>query len=156
MLHKLKGGNNLKYLIVVDMQNDFITGALGSREAQAIVSNVVAKIEKYRQATYGWMLSDELPIDTYSDQHVYKHTFGYCGWSHILDRLSLNTSQDTIEIVGLCTDICVISNALLIRATFPDISIIVDASCCAGTSIEAHKSAINVMRSCQIDVINEV
>ena len=137
MLHKLKGGNNLKYLIVVDMQNDFITGALGSREAQAIVSNVVAKIEKYRQAkccdnepidiifthdthkedylntlegkllpiehcikdTYGWMLSDELPIDTYSDQHVYKHTFGYCGWSHILDRLSLDTSQDRKSVV---------------------------------------------------------
>lgn len=172
----------LKYLIVVDMQNDFIDGALGSDAARAIVSNVVNKIEEYRQYenskiifthdthmddyldtlegqklpishcikdTPGWYLSDELPIDPGKDSHVYKNSFGWLGWSKILRPIR----GDTIEVVGLCTNICVVSNALILRASFPDVQIIVDASCCAGTSSEAHSAALSVMRSCQIDVI---
>lgn len=181
---KVKGGINLKFLVIVDMQNDFIDGSLGSDAAQAIVPKVVDKIKKYRQYndlqvifthdthhddyldtlegkklpvkhciedTPGWSLSDELPIDLHNDIHVYKPTFGWLGWSDILRAIP----GDTIEVVGLCTDICVVSNVLILRASFPDVEIIVDSNCCAGTSESAHYAALEVMKSCQIDVIGD-
>ena len=83
---------------------------------------------------------------------VEKYTFGYTDWKQ---RLPEESEIDSIEVVGLCTDICVVSNALILRALYPGTPITVDASCCAGTSKDAHNAALTVMRSCQIDIINE-
>ena len=172
-----------KILIVIDMQNDFISGSLGSKEAQAIVSNVKQKIKEYEydgdeiiftrdthtsqylqtlegsylpvkhciEGTPGWLICDELnngvgyPV-------INKYTFGFDGWIH---HDFEERGFDEIEIVGLCTDICVVSNALMLRALFPNLRIRVDAACCAGTSVEAHNAALTVMKSCQIEVHNE-
>ena len=170
-----------KTLIVVDMQNDFVTGALGTKEAQAIVSNVKNKIEEYRKnnadiiftqdthgndylntmegrklpvkhclmGTDGWQIIPELHIlDDYREAIIQKDTFGYEDWGHII-----NPKTESIELVGLCTDICVISNAMIIKAAFPDIPIIVDAKCCAGVTPQSHENALNAMQMCHIDVI---
>ena len=165
-----------KTLIVVDMQNDFIDGALGTKEAQAIVPNVKKKIEEYEARgdeiiftrdthsknylrtnegkhlpiehciynTYGWHISDKLG---YGYEVINKPTFGYNGWSEYY--------FEEIELVGLCTDICVVSNALILKAIFPESDITVDASCCAGVTPEKHAAALEVMKSCQIKVIGE-
>ena len=166
-----------KTLIVIDMQNDFIDGALGTEEAQAIVPNVKKKIEEYKArgdeiiftrdthnynyldtkegkylpvehcivGTDGWQIADGLEVD--GCQYINKPTFGWKHWYR-------NIFED-VEIVGLCTDICVVSNALVIKAIFPEINITVDASCCAGVTPEKHKAALEVMKSCQINVIGE-
>lgn len=170
----------MRTLIVVDVQNDFVTGSLGTPEAQAIIPNVRKKIAEYRErkdkiiftqdthdsnyletsegkylpvphcigGTDGWKIVDELSND--EDIIVYKSTFGNLYWSKFVSQW-----DDTIEIIGLCTDICVISNALILKAMFPNSKIIVDASCCAGVTPETHKSAIEVMKMCQIDIIGE-
>lgn len=166
-------------LIVVDMQNDFIDGSLGTKEAQAIVPNVAKKIKEYRKAgkqviftrdthpenyletyegrhlpvvhcvkyTYGQQISDKLEFDIDNDILIDKPTFGWTHWNDF--------NFESVEICGLCSDICVISNALLIRADYPEIDITVDASCCAGVAPEKHKAAMEVMKSCQIEVIGE-
>lgn len=167
-----------KVLIVIDMQNDFINGSLGSREAEAIVPAVVKKIKEWEdevvvtmdthttdymktleghylpvshciEGTEGWEINEEvlsaLPINYMSFE---KPTFG----SIELARWLVNTKE--FHIIGLCTDICVVSNALLLRAYNPNAKIICDASCCAGTTVEKHKAALEVMKSCQIEVIN--
>ena len=168
----------MKTLIVIDMQNDFIDGALGTPEAQAIVPNVKKKIEEYDARedaiiftrdthfdsylstnegknlpvkhcivdTHGWKIADglEVPCARYID----KPTFGWTGWG----RLEFEDG-DEIEIVGLVADICVISNALILKALFPECKIIVDSKCTAGTTNENYQSALNIMRSCQIEVI---
>lgn len=166
-------------LIVIDMQNDFIDGSLGTKEAVAIVPNVAKKIKEYRDAgkqviftrdthfpnyldtyegkhlpvthcvrnTIGWQISDKLDFDVDHDVLIDKITFGWLNWNDF--------GFDSVEICGLCTDICVVSNALIIRANYPDIDITVDASCCAGVTPEQHKAALEVMKSCQIEVINE-
>lgn len=166
-----------KTLIVVDMQNDFIDGVLGTKEAQAIVPNVKKKIEDYyargdeiiftrdtHQANYletnegkhlpiehciegtkGWQIAEglEVPNCTYID----KPNFGWAFWrTHDFEE---------VELVGLCTDICVVSNAIILKATFPEIEIYLDASCCAGVTPETHKSALETMKMCQINVIGE-
>ena len=167
-----------KTLIVIDMQNDFIDGALGTKEAQAIVPNVKKKIieckkngdtiiftrdthfknylhtnegkhlpvEHCIRHTYGWQISDEIGSGAGCDV-IDKTTFGYDGWN--------NYEFEDIEIVGLCTDICVVSNALILKAQFPDANITVDASCCAGVTPESHKAALTTMKMCQINVIGE-
>lgn len=170
-----------KTLIVIDMQNDFIDGALGTKEAQAIVSNVKKKIEEYKargdeiiftrdthsknyletnegkylpvehciKGTYGWLISDELDNGV-GYPVIDKYTFGFGGWVHYdFDML------DEVEVIGLCTDICVVSNALILKALFPEIDITVDASCCAGVTPESHKAALTTMKMCQINVIGE-
>lgn len=166
-------------LIVVDMQNDFIDGTLGTKEAQMIVPNVAKKIKEYKKAgkqviftrdthpenyletyegkhlpvihcvknTPGWQISDTLDFDIENDILIDKPTFGWLNWNHF--------ELGSVEICGLCTDICVVSNALIIRATYPKIDITVDASCCAGVTPDKHKAAIEVMKSCQIEVIGE-
>ena len=170
-------------LIVVDMQHDFVDGSLGTPEAQAIVSKVDYRIKSgnfddvyYTFDTHynnydetlegqklpvkhcqfrslGWSLATEnLPID--ADHAIEKETFGFITWERVFPIADLLDIK-SITIVGLCTDICVISNALILRAIFPNTQIICDASCCAGTTPEAHKAALTVMKSCQIDVINE-
>ena len=169
-------------LIVIDMQNDFISGSLGTKEAQAIVPNVKKKIEEYKtrgdriiftrdthygnylhtnegkhlpvehciKNTDGWNISNEL--DTKDCGIIDKDTFGYIVWDL---HLAHEDVDDEIEIVGLCTDICVVSNALIIKATLPEIKITVDASCCAGVTPESHKAALTTMKMCQINVIGE-
>ena len=164
-------------LIVVDMQKDFIDGTLGTPEAQAIVANVKAKIEACRAAgdeviftrdthgedyldthegknlpvvhcvkgTPGWQISDLLDVG--SSLCIDKPNFGWTRWNEL--------ELDQVELVGLCTDICVVSNALIIRAAFPDADITVDASCCAGVTPASHLAALEVMKMCQIKVINE-
>ena len=173
-------------LIVVDMQNDFIDGTLGTKEAQAIVSNVAKKIKEYKDAgkqviftrdthpenyletyegkhlpvthcvknTIGWQISDKLDFDIENDILIDKPTFG-CTVSKV------NYEDGTIEVAyedrdGSVTDeICVVSNALIIRANYPEIDITVDASCCAGVTPDTHKAALATMKSCQIEVIGE-
>ncbi len=167
----------MKTLIVIDMQNDFITDALGTKEAVAILENVRAKIAEYRAAgdhviftrdthgedyldtpegkklpvthcvkgTRGWEIADGLYFE--GAQIIDKPSFGWTGWSEM--------SFDEIELIGLCTDICVVSNALILKATFPEAKISVDASCCAGVTPETHNAALSTMKMCQIDVIGE-
>lgn len=177
-----------KVLIVVDMQNDFITGALGSAEAQAIVPNVVKKVKNFEGEIFftrdthdsdyfdtlegtmlpvlhcvknsdGWQIIDEL---LYYIKHRYnvidKNTFGFENWKHYLaldEEEPYFSEEFEFELCGLCTDICVISNALALRMFYPDAKITVDASCCAGVTHEKHAAALEVMKSCQIEVINE-
>lgn len=185
----------MKTLIVVDVQNDFVTGALGTPEAQAIIPNVVEKIknwngyifvtqdthseEKYsstlegqllpvKHCVYssdGWQLNPEVAdaiCSIYDDldddneiEWISKHTFGSMELVEAMRRLSFNENVESIEIVGICTDICVVSNALLLRAAFPNMPITVDASCCAGVTPESHKAALTTMKMCQINVIGE-
>lgn len=166
-------------LIVVDMQNDFIDGTLGTKEAQAIVSNVAKKIKEYKDAgkqviftrdthsenyleiyegkhlpvthcvknTIGWQISDKLDFDIENDILIDKPTFGWLNWKDF--------GFESVEICGLCTDICVVSNALIIRANYPEIDITIDASCCAGVTPDTHKAALATMKMCQIEVIGE-
>lgn len=170
-----------RYLIVVDMQKDFVSGPLGSAEARAAVPLIEAKIKSgdYDDIffTFDTHFSDydntlegkKLPVKhcikgtdgwnsaldhTGFNAHntVEKYTFGFTGWA---SKLPCEENIESIEIVGVCTDICVVSNALIIKAQFPNTRISVDAACCAGTSPEAHKAALTVMKSCHIDVINE-
>ena len=173
----------MKTLILIDMQNDFIDGALGTLEAQAIVPKVKKKIEEYqknhdyifytRDTHYeNYLMSNEgkrLPImhcirnnhgleiadGLYDKRYINvdvidKETFGYSDWGiYALEEYG------PIELVGLCTDICVVSNALILKANFPETEITVDASCCAGTTPENHKAALQVMKCCQINVVGE-
>ena len=170
----------MKVLIIVDMQNDFITGALGNTEAQAIVPNVVEKVKRFEGDIYftrdthfddymdtlegkklpvphcinnteGWSIIKELKDYACNCKGIVdKFTFGYKDWR---DIFGLNEFE--FELCGVCTDICVISNALALRMFYPDVKITVDASCCAGTTPEKHKAALEVMKSCQIEVIND-
>lgn len=171
-----------KTLIVIDMQNDFIYGPLGTEEARAIVPNVKKKIEEYRDrganiiytldthdsesylhthegeylpvkhcdySSEGWKIAEGLDIVPFSQRtKLIKESFGFFQWRDRGIRIS-------IEIVGVCTDICVVSNALILRSMYPELDITVDASCCAGTTPEMHKAALAVMKSCHIDIINE-
>ena len=164
-----------KKLIVVDMQNDFIDMALGTREAVAIVPAVKAKIEQYRKngdeiiftrdthsenyletpegkqlpvthcvkGTKGWEIADGLYVD--GCKIIDKPNFGWPHWNE--EKL------EDVELIGLCTDICVVSNALIIKATFPEADVKVDKSCCAGVTPESHNAALTTMQMCQIDII---
>ena len=163
----------MKYLIVVDMQVDFITGSLGSKLAEAIVPNVVEKVKNFDgkviftrdthfadymntqegknlpvehciKDTDGWQICDELK--PYVNEVVDKITFGS------IDLPQMITDADEIELCGLCTDICVISNAMILKATFPEVKITVDSSCCAGVSVESHNNALDAMKAVQIEV----
>lgn len=183
----------VKILIVVDMQNDFIDGSLGTPEAQAIVPKVIDKIQNWDghiictqdthplgyidtaegkklpvehciEYTDGWRISQEI-IKALTTKEttamIRKSTFGSMElFVNLGSLIEASTLIDLIEIteiqlIGLCTDICVVSNALLAKAFFPEVPIIVDASCCAGTTPENHKAALQVMKCCQIDIINE-
>ena len=188
----------MKVLVVVDMQNDFIDGALGSTEAQAIVPNVVDKLQntnmrdtlvlftkdthydnyldtlegKYLpvvhciENTHGWSINKEISsivdktvsklvcsTDNIKKSRIYKNTFGSDNLRDFL--IEHKDSIEEIEFVGVCTDICVVSNVLMARQTMPNTKIVVDASCCAGVTPEKHLAALEVMKSCQIEVINE-
>jgi len=175
----------MKLLIVVDMQNDFIDGALGSPQAQAIVEKVKEKITSYAmvndgssilftrdthdedyldsqegqilkvphciEGTDGWQIKEGLVelVNVDSPGIIDKYSFGYYDWAtEPLDYFS------EIELVGLCTGICVVSNALILKAAFPETKITVDASCCACVSEESHQAALTTLSTCQVNVIN--
>ena len=182
----------MKVLVVVDMQNDFIDGSLGSKEAQAIVPNVKKKVEEavkngdliiYTRdthfieylstregkklpvehcitGTHGWRIPDELlpPGDYEQYAIVDKFTFGARDLPSIIrSRMVTHYGKildcEEIELVGLCTDICVVSNALLLKAYYYDwYEISVDATCCAGVTPESHEAALKTMEMCQINV----
>ena len=180
----------MKVLIVVDMQNDFITGSLGTKEAQAIVPNVKKKVneavkngdlivftrdthfENYLETregkklpvkhcvkdTVGWEIPAELmPPTDYDDVYILdKFTFGSAELPVNMITSGRIKNADEIELIGLCTDICVVSNALILKAAFWDTrEISVDATCCAGVTPESHKAALLTMKMCQINVIGE-
>ncbi|MBQ8086827.1 MAG: cysteine hydrolase [Clostridia bacterium] len=173
-----------KILIVIDMQNDFIDGALGTKEAEAIVPNVLVKIREYDGAntiatmdthgedylrtqegrnlpvthcvrgTEGWALRAEI-AEALSGAKIYeKPTFGSVALAEDLRALS-HREPIQLELVGLCTDICVVSNALLLKAAMPEVEITVDASCCAGVTPQSHLAALQTMRACQVHISNE-
>ena len=170
------------FLIVVDMQKDFVNGALGSKEAVAIVPAVVEKIEgfdgeifatfdthfeNYMQTaegknlpvphcikgTDGWQLDKAVAaaLEKKGYTAVEKLTFGSVDLPALIKKAAGEEDFD-IELIGLCTDICVVSNALLLKAAFPEVPIAVDAACCAGVTPGKHEAALETMRSCQINI----
>ena len=173
--------NNI--LVVVDMQNDFIDGALGTKEAVAIVPNVVAKLEAFDgkviftrdthfadymetqegknlpvkhciKDTDGWQICEALR--KYCQDDIFdKPTFGSRELGEYLIKVNGEEKIDSITFVGLCTDICVISNVMLTKAFLPEVPVVVDASCCAGVTPETHKNALEAMKVCQVKVENE-
>lgn len=176
----------MKYLIVVDMQKDFITGSLGTKEAQAILPDVVEKVRNYAGTVIftkdthtsdylntqegknlpvrhcimgedGWYLDEQLgAIEDEADWKVYnKPTFGSVELASDLKKENDKALIEEIELCGLCTDICVISNALLLKAFMPEVPIVVDAACCAGVTPESHRNALEAMKMCQIMIRND-
>ena len=172
----------MNILVVIDMQNDFIDGALGTPEAVAIVPKVMVKMMNFdglvlatrdthgedyleRQegkklpvvhcikGTHGWEIKDEIQQLLIS-QPIDKPTFGSEALGKVLKDLNNDVEPiDSITLVGLCTDICVISNAMLLKAFLPEVPIMVDASCCAGVTPESHERALEAMKACQIEII---
>ena len=167
-------------LIVVDMQNDFIDGALGTKEAVAIVPGVKEKIENFDgvvlftrdthetyyldtqegqklpvphciRDTEGWQIRSELDA-LRKTEPIDKETFGSTDLAGELVAMNEDNEIKSITFVGLCTDICVISNALLTKASLPEVPIIVDAKCCAGVTPESHENALKAMEACQIQI----
>jgi nicotinamidase-related amidase len=192
----------MKIVVVVDMQNDFITGPLGSPEAHAIVPKMVETLEGMQgydhlilftkdthqkdyletqegqnlpvehciEGTSGWSICK--PISSLVDHgkfllyhgakdivkgRFYKPTFGSIRLAEELQHICALPDTDIEEIIfmGVCTDICVVSNVLLAKAYCPEVKITVDASCCAGVTPERHLAALETMKSCQVNVINE-
>ena len=175
----------MKILVVVDAQNDFITGTLGSKEAQLAVPVIAAKIDEYMKNTdmvvftqdthydnymetdegkylpvihclensWGWQIDENIDMTA---PHIQKYTFGCYELPETLIRLaeSCDAEIEQIELCGFCTDICVISNALILKSVFAPmgIDIIVDAHACAGVTTEKHAAALEIMKSCQIIV----
>ena len=174
-------------LIVVDMQNDFVSGALGTPEAIEIVPDVVGRVvdginrgeeilftrdthgpdyldtqEGNRlpvphciRGTEGWEIIPQLQPDTVGRTVIDKPTFGSRELGEELVRLNAVEPVKTITLIGVCTDICVLSNALLAKAFLPEAAIVVEAGCCAGVTPEAHRTALKAMEACQITVIGE-
>ena len=173
-----------KILIVVDMQNDFIDGSLGTKEAESIVDHVVEEINKdyslviatrdthpenYLETnegkhlpvkhciknSEGWQIRSEVfeAIEAKEYLVIDKPTFGSEKLVEILKKINEEEEIETITLVGLCTDICVVSNALLLKASMPEVKIAVDAACCAGVTPEKHRAALETMASCQIDIL---
>ena len=174
-----------KYLIVIDMQNDFVDGALGTPEAQAIADAVVEEAKSFDgtvaftldthgedylssqeganlpvlhciKGTPGWQLIPAL--DSVAHERTArifeKPTFGSTDLAAWLQAENATNPIESIELVGVCTDICVVSNALLIKAVLPEVPLVVDAALCAGVTPAAHEAALATMCSCQVQVLN--
>ena len=180
----------MKSLVVVDMQNDFIDGSLGTAEAKAIVENVVQKINGFDgliavtqdthpanylktqeghllpvehciEGTDGWKLNPAVydAIDKRHDsgtpvESFFKPTFGSVRLSEWLANKDCGDPVEEVVLIGLCTDICVVSNALLVKAVLPEAKVTVDAACCAGVTPESHAAALKTMQMCQVNVEN--
>lgn len=174
-----------KYLIVIDMQNDFVDGALGTPEAQAIADAVVEEAKSFDgtvaftldthgenylssqeganlpvphciKGTPGWQLIPALDSVAHErNARIFeKPTFGSTDLAAWLQAENATNPIESIELVGVCTDICVVSNALLIKAVLPEVPLVVDAALCAGVTPAAHEAALATMRSCQVQVLN--
>ena len=171
-----------KILIVVDMQNDFIDGALGTKEAEQIVEPVMHKIKEYNtgniyatrdthgtdylstqegknlpvehcmKGTKGWEIRAEIAELLDGAVIVDKPSFGSLELAELLYEENKKEELE-IELIGLCTDICVVSNAILLKAKMPEVKIFVDASCCAGVTPESHAAALETMKMCQINIL---
>lgn len=169
-----------KVLVVVDMQKDFIDGVLGTKEAEAIVENVAAKIKSFEgeivftrdthfdnyaetqegrklpvphciKGTAGWQIDTRIENFRTDEMKVFdKLTFGSV---ELAQYLAEEKKIESIELVGLCTDICVISNAMLIKAFMPEMTVMVDEKCCAGVTPESHQNALEAMKMCQIEIV---
>lgn len=179
-----------KVLVIVDVQNDFISGALENDLTKAVLPKIVKKLKRYGETYSSIFLTRDIHYENYLEtlegkklpiEHcmadtkgkdivkdvwdvlkglrekgkfvriIDKHTFAS---SHLVDYLSAICGvNDEIEIIGVCTDICVVSNAICLRAALPNTEIKIDANCCAGTNMKAHNAALRTMSSCQIDII---
>lgn len=168
-----------RILFVIDFQNDFVTGTLGTKEAQQLIPNISNKVSTYKAAhdkiyftrdthyqetyadsqegrnlpvlhcikgTWGWEIAEG--INTDGCDMIEKETFGIKNISDYIDA-----SVDAVEFVGVCTDICVVSNALILKAQRPELKISVDASCCAGTTVQRHLAALDVLTSNQVEIL---
>ncbi len=170
----------MKVLCVIDMQNDFIDGALGTNEAVAIVPAVKEKIELYKKngdtvvftrdthtedymdtlegknlpvphcikGSHGWEISSALNVT--DSKVIDKPTFGS---TELVKYVSSLQNVEEIELIGLCTDICVISNALLLKAEFTEVPVKIDSRCCAGVTLQSHNNALSAMKMCQIEIL---
>lgn len=174
----------MEILVVVDMQNDFVSGSLGTKEAVEIVPRVVARVEEgiHRNETVlftrdthetgyletqegkrlpmphciretaGWQIIDQLRAYTARTQPIDKPTFGSVDLCSALQIVNQQMPIEKVTLIGLCTDICVISNALMVKAFLPEAEVVVDAACCAGVTPESHRNALEAMKMCQITV----
>ncbi len=173
-------------LVVVDVQNDFVSGSLGSAEARAMLPRLMERVRRHEgpllftrdthyndylatregrllpvvhceESTWGWQIDPELAaLRRERGARVFdKETFGSTALGAALAEMAAKKELDAVEFAGLCTDICVVSNALLARSFAPQLEVRVDASCCAGTSPAAHRAALDVMASCQVIVAND-
>lgn len=168
-----------KYLIVVDVQKDFVDGALGTPEARAIIPRVKEKIAKAKADGVEIIFTRDTHYDDYMDTNEGRHLpIEHCvalsdGWQlfegldakdgEILNKATFGSLRWEdyifyqpdleIELIGLCTDICVVSNALILKAMFPEAKIIVDSSACAGVTPETHEAALTTMKMCQVEVV---
>lgn len=171
-----------KILVVVDIQNDFVDGALGTPEAESIIDNACEKIKNFEgdiyvtldthfenymetsegknlpvphciKGTKGWELNEKVQyaLNLKEYKKVEKNTFGSVDLPKLFST-KYGTEPLSIELIGLCTDICVVSNALILKANFPESEIFVDSLCCAGVTNDKHLAALETMRSCQINV----
>lgn len=174
----------MKVLVVVDMQNDFVDGALGTKEACAIVPDVVKMIEEFDgkivatrdthmenymdsqegknlpvihcvKGTEGWRINSEIQkaLDEKQAVVIDKPTFGSVELGEYVRKLDREEPVEEILLIGVCTDICVISNALLLKAYLPEVPVKVAASCCAGVTPEQHAQALEAMKPCQIEIV---
>lgn len=172
-----------KLLVVIDMQNDFVDGALGSKEARAIVSMVKEKVEAYRRCGERILFTRDTHKEDYLDTqegrrlpivHCVAGTKGHAiieelntqGYE-IMDKPTFGSFQlgerieefvqeiDEIELCGLCSDICVVSNALILKTRFPEMLITVSAKCCAGVTPQSHLAALTTMKMCQVNVTDD-
>ena len=174
-------------LIVVDMQNDFVSGALGTKEAVEIVPYVVGRVvdgvnrgetilftrdtheEAYMETqegrnlpvphcirgSEGWEIIPQLTEYTQGRLVIDKPTFGSAVLGELLTKMDQENAIEKITLIGLCTDICVISNAMLTKAFLPEVEIVIDAACCAGVTPASHQNALEAMKVCQIKVEND-
>lgn len=175
-------GGNMKVLVVIDMQKDFVDGTLGTKEAEKIVPEAVKKIKEFKgtvlstrdthrssylktqegknlpvphciEGSEGWEIVPEI-AELLKKEPINKPSFGSVELAETLRTMNEKEEIEDITLIGLCTDICVISNAMIIKAFLPETPIIVDASCCAGVTPASHKQALEAMKICQIKVIS--
>ena len=172
-----------RILSVIDMQKDFIDGALGTKEAEAIVQPVIDKIAAVPKAnvyatqdthpdnyldtqeganlpvphcikgTPGWALEPHIAAMIPPDHIIEKPTFGSVALAERMAKIAAERDIE-IELVGLCTDICVVSNALMLKAFMPEVPVTVDARCCAGVTPESHAAALQTMAACQVKILS--
>ena len=172
-----------KVLVVVDIQNDFVDGALGTPEALSIIDNAAEKIKNFDgdifvtydthfdnymntlegkklpvphciKGTDGWQLNGKIANALKGKKYktIEKLTFGSVELANLIKE-NIGDQMAEITLIGLCTDICVVSNALILKANLLDAEIFVDSSCCAGVSPETHNAALDTMRCCQINIL---